>query len=67
MIHIVIAYRQGDENAHHYPVGVFEELEDAIEWANWYKGHRGGKYEHKIFSTSGYGFNDEMQERWAYD
>lgn len=47
--YLSIAYRYGQKNGYHYPIGIFSTLEIAIENSKNHFGFRGGKYSHRVF------------------
>lgn len=49
-MYIVFAYRDGDLTGYHFPVGVFPTIGMAKEAAYTHHEHRGGKYDHRIWS-----------------
>ena len=63
-LYIVIAYRYGNRHGHHYPIGVFQNKEQAIKEAQDYHYFRGSKYEHIILEIEDFGFNDDLKEVW---
>ena len=43
-VYLVLAFRIGDVQEYTYPVGIFTDLEKAIECAQEHRNRRGGKY-----------------------
>ena len=50
MLHVVEMLRWGSEDDHHYIVGIFSSLPDAVKAGAVEKAWRGGKYEPRITS-----------------
>lgn len=52
IVFVCTAYRWGEREKHSYVVGVFDELERAVEAAIAEREWRGGKYECEVISMS---------------
>lgn len=48
-MYIVMAYRMGQINGYHYPVGIFNSIKTAKKAAKEHHEYRGGKYNHIIW------------------
>ena len=49
-MYLIIAYRMGDLNGYHFPVGVYDTADDAANAVREHHVDRGGKYQHRVFS-----------------
>ena len=52
MFYLVIAYRMGQSEGYHFPVGIFIDRAVAIQAAKVHHEYRGGKYDHKLFTIN---------------
>lgn len=48
-MYLVMAYRLGQVNGYHFPVGVFHDFTTAQAAADFHHSYRGAKYDHKIW------------------
>lgn len=48
-MYLVIAYRYGNLSGYHFPVGIFDSLDAAVNEAILHRNFRGGKYDHRIY------------------
>lgn len=47
-----MAYRYGNREGYHFPVGIFSALDIAIKEAKLHREFRGGKYDHRIYELN---------------
>lgn len=58
MLYLVMAYRYGNLEGYHFPVGIFSDINIAIKEAKLHREFRGGKYDHRIY---------ELNPEYGYD
>jgi hypothetical protein len=51
-MYLVMAYRYGNLQGYHFPVGIFSDLDIAIKEAKLHRDFRGGKYDHRIYEIN---------------
>lgn len=52
MLYLVMAYRYGNLEGYHFPVGIFSDINIAIKEAKLHREFRGGKYDHRIYELN---------------